>query len=213
MHSILSLLLVYAVFLGAMISPGPDLLISMRNALGYSARAGVFTALGIMIGNSIHISYCLAGIGLLISKSVILFNIIKWAGAAYLIYIGLASLRSPGMSIDVNKVTENLHHKIKSDALAFRNGFVTNITNPKATMFFLALFSQMIDPSIPFGAQAALGAACVITSFFWFSGVALVMGHVRIRQAYSRASKWIDRIFGGFFIALGAKLAFARLAS
>lgn len=212
MEYLLGLTLVYIVFAGALISPGPDLLITMRNALGYSARAGIFTALGIATGLIIHMSYCIAGIGLLISQSIFLFNLIKWAGAGYLIYIGIHALRSKGMDTEELKaetITKDMHGKTKSDRKAFVNGFVTNILNPKATMFFLALFSQMLDPDLPLELAIAFCALCTLTAFSWFSTVSLVMAAKTVRQVYVSASKWIDRVFGSFFIALGLKLVLA----
>ncbi|MCB9990938.1 MAG: LysE family transporter [Rhodospirillales bacterium] len=210
MDQILGLLLVYAVFIGALASPGPDLLITMRNALGYSARAGVFTALGIAVALIIHMSYCVAGIGLVISQSIILFNLIKWLGAAYLIYIGVHALRSKGASLKAEEITGDLKTKVKTDKAAFISGFITNLFNPKATMFFLALFSQMIDPALPLSITVAFCAACIVTAFTWFSAVSFVLSVPVARRGYARASKWIDRVFGAFFVALGVKLAFAK---
>ncbi len=206
-HYLLGLTLVYIVFIGALMSPGPDLLITMRNALGYSARAGVYTAAGIAAALIIHMSYCIAGIGLLISQSILLFNLIKWIGAAYLIYIGVHALRSKGSDLKAETLTQDLQAKTKSDWQAFVNGFVTNVLNPKATMFFLALFSQMIDPDIPLSLMISFCAVCIVTAFLWFSAVSMVMAVPPVRRAYARASKWIDRVFGGFFVALGLKLA------
>ena len=90
------------------------------------------------------------------------------------------------------------------------NGFITNLFNPKATLLFLALFSQMIDPSIPLQYIVIFGAICMITSFLWFSGVSIIMGIQKIRRAYATASQNIDRVFGAIFIALGVKIALTR---
>lgn len=210
MEHFLGLALVYIVFLGALMSPGPDLLITMRNALGYSVRAGVFTALGIATALIIHMSYCVAGIGLLISQSILLFNLIKWVGAGYLIFIGVQALRSKGTELKSEEVTKDLQYKTKSDRQAFTNGFVTNVFNPKATMFFLALFSQMLDPDLSLSLTMAFCLLCIFTAATWFSLVSFVMAAKPARRAYERASKWIDRVFGGFFIGLGLKLALTK---
>ncbi|HEY8192018.1 MAG TPA: LysE family transporter, partial [Alphaproteobacteria bacterium] len=195
--------------LGALVSPGPDFLIVLRNALGYSARAGIYTAAGIAAGLLVHMAYCIAGIGLVISQSIVLFNIIKWVGAGYLVYVGIGALRSKGAGLQ--DMAMNDAAPVKSGRQAFFNGVVTNVFNPKATLFFLALFTQMIGPGTPFADQAILATAFVLTAFLWFSLVAAVMGIPRIRAGYARASKWIDRVFGAFFIALGAKLMLTRL--
>ena len=191
-------------------SPGPDLLVTMRNSLGYSTRAGVFTALGIAAGLIIHMGYCVAVIGLLISQSVILFNLVKWIGASYLVYIGFHALRSQGTGLHRDEILHDLHSREKADKQAFANGFVTNLFNPKATMFFLALFSQMIDPGLPLGVTTAFCALCIVTAFIWFSAVSFVLSTSHARRAYARASRWIDRVFGVFFIGLALKLALAH---
>jgi RhtB (resistance to homoserine/threonine) family protein len=210
MQDLLSWALIYLVFVGVLVSPGLDFLMVMRNSIGFSRRAGVFTSLGIMVGNSIHMAYCLAGIGLLIIQSPFLFNAMKWVGAGYLIYMGISAMRSKG--IDPEKIKEaNLVKGIKShsktDRRAFTDGLVCNLCNPKATMFWLALFSQMVDPSTPVAEQIIFCLFMNINIIAWFSFVAFVMDVRAVRRLYGSASIWIDRVFGGFFIALGTKLA------
>ncbi|MEL6137565.1 MAG: LysE family translocator [Cyanobacteria bacterium J06628_6] len=85
-------LTVFAVGLVAVVTPGPDFALTLRSALAYSRRAGVFTAVGIGLGNTVHATYSLVGIGALISQSILLFNALKLLGAAYLIYLGIKSL-------------------------------------------------------------------------------------------------------------------------
>lgn len=207
MQTILSLSLAYIVFIGAMVSPGPDLLMVMRHSLGHHTKAGVLTAAGIALGNIVHAGYCIGGIALLISQSAVLFNLIKWLGAGYLVYVGIQSLRSKGM--DLSRVGEDAG-SIESRK-AFQSGLITNLSNPKAIMFFMALYTQMIGPDVPLPFQLIFAAVSIATAFSWFSLVAFLMGRGGVRRAYSRASKWIDRIFGGFFIVLGAKLAFVKM--
>lgn len=213
MMDLLPILFVYTLFLGAMMAPGPDFFIVVRNALGYSARAGIMTAVGIALALIIHVTYCIAGIGLLISNSIIAFTIIKYAGAAYLFYLGVQSMRSSGADAEKfseQSLTKDIRKTEKSDRSAFLNGFVTNLLNPKATLFFVALFSQSLDPETPLSHMMLLGFMCIITSALWFSGVAIFMATPAIRKAYGKASKWIDRVFGALFVALAAKLALAR---
>jgi len=210
MDSIASLFVVYFIFFCALISPGPDFLIVLRNTLGGSVKAGVLTALGVALGLAVHISYCLAGIAVLISQSIMLFNAIKWIGAAYLVYIGWQAIRSKGMSAEA--LPGAVAPSEKTMFQAFANGFITNLFNPKATLLFLAMFTQMISPSTPIMAQFAFGVACIVTAFVWFSVLAAVMGLPPLRRLYVRASKWVDRTCGVFFMALGVRLALARVS-
>jgi len=88
---------IFAVSLVAVVTPGPDFALTLRNSLAYSRRAGLYTAVGVGAGNLVHATYSLIGIGAVISKSILLFNILKWVGAAYLIYVGIKSLKARRM--------------------------------------------------------------------------------------------------------------------
>jgi RhtB (resistance to homoserine/threonine) family protein len=204
-----SLFLIFAVFCVAVISPGPDFFITLRNAMRHGTKAGVLTALGIASGAAVHMSYCIAGIGLLIARSILLFDTVKWIGAAYLFYIGVQSLRSKGMQDHAGEA--ETARPVLGSFGAFRSGFVTNLFNPKATMFFLALFSQMLKPDTPALAMATLVASCLAMVFLWFSAVSAIVTAPPLRLAYMRASKWIDRTAGVLFVGLGVKLAATRL--
>ena len=198
-----------AVFSIAVISPGPDFVIAVRNSVIYSKRAGVFTALGFGLGVLVHVTYTIFGISAIIAKSILLFNIIKWAGAAYLIYIGFHALRSKGMGQKIveNATAEISPHAPLSDIKALRSGFLTNLLNPKATLFFLAIFSQIINPATPFIWQAIYGLTCAVMVALWFSLVSLVLNQGAVRTLFLRATKWIDRVCGALLIALGVKVA------
>lgn len=196
------------VFTVALASPGPDFVMAVRNSVMGSRKAGIFTAIGFGLGVAIHVAYCLAGLALVISQSVMLFNIIKWIGAAYLFYVGWQALKSKGY-------TPPEEGAVAAPAMtpvqALRSGFITNLFNPKATLFFLALFTQILSPDIAMGAKIVYGLTCIVMTMIWFSIVATVLTTPKIRAAFLRASKWIDRVCGGLFVALGIKLAVTRL--
>lgn len=201
-------LMISSIILMAVISPGPDLVVTLRNAVMYSRRAGIMTALGIALGVGIHVSYCIIGVAALIAHSPALFSVIKYCGAAYLIYIGIKALRSKG--------TEQLETGDASTATvfgasrAFRSGFLTNLLNPKATLFFFALFTQVIDPQTPVSIQVLYGLTAVLTSALWFSIVAFWLTDSRIKGGFLRFSKLIDRATGGLLVALGIRLALLK---
>lgn len=201
-------LLLVAVFFVALISPGPDFVMAVRNSVLHSRKAGIFTALGFALGVVVHVTYCLAGLAFLISQSVVVFNVIKVVGALYLFYVGYQALRSkgfaPGEAGDDPKVT-------MSPMAALSSGFITNLFNPKATLFFLALFTQILDPQIGLTEKILYGLTCVVMTFLWFSVVATVLTTPKVKAAFLRFSKWIDRGCGVVFIGLGLKLAVTRL--
>jgi RhtB (resistance to homoserine/threonine) family protein len=186
------------------ITPGPNMAIVIRNSLIHSRSAGVYTAGGLAFGNLIHITYCLIGIGLLISKSILLFNIVKWLGAGYLIYLGIKSLRAqPQPSF----TQENIRPSF-TGLSALRTGFLTDLLNPKATLFFLALFTQIIRPGTPLLAQIVYGITIVVLEFGCFAILAAIIGHHTVRLRVEAVSHWVERVTGIVLIALGVRVAF-----
>ncbi len=204
----LNWLLLVGVFAVALASPGPDFVMAVRNSVLYSRRAGIMTAIGFGLGVAIHVAYCLGGLAIIIAKSVMLFTILKFIGAGYLFYVGYKALKSKGFEGEVDAENKQL---VMSDYMALRSGFITNLFNPKATMFFLALFTQVMNPNVGFAIQFVYGVTCILMTTIWFSIVATVLTTPAIRQRFLRMSKWLDRVCGGIFIALGLKLAFARI--
>src|SRR5688572_27895122 len=149
----------------AAMAPGPDFFIVSRNALRYGRKTGIATALGIAIGIFIHIGYSLIGIGLVIANSIVAFNVIRLLGAAYLIYLGLSAILSKRKKI---KITETQAAHPISSKKAFSIGFLTNILNPKAALFFVGLFSQVIDPNTPSLVQFLMGSQIAVIALVWF---------------------------------------------
>ena len=195
------------VHLLAVISPGPDFAMVTRNSLIYSRKSGVYTSAGLALGIMVHVTYCLLGIGILISQSILLFNIIKFIGAAYLIYIGYKSLRTQPQGTTAEDI--QVSEKTLSAKASIRAGFLTNVLNPKATLFMLALFTQVIDPNTPKSIESLYGTEMVIVTFIWFSLVSIFFSNKLIRTRITRYQHYIERLTGGVLIALGIKVALA----
>jgi RhtB (resistance to homoserine/threonine) family protein len=199
------LLTVAVVHLLAVMSPGPDFVIVTKNSLSYSRKIGIFTSLGVALGIIVHVTYSLLGIGFLISQSVVLFTIIKLLGAGYLVWIGIKALRSKPSSADENQIVTK--EKNMTVLGAIRNGFFVNVLNPKATLFFLALFTQVINPSTPKSIQLVYGIEMVTATFVWFTVVAYFFSHSKLKIKIKKISHYIDRVTGLALIALGVKVA------
>jgi threonine/homoserine/homoserine lactone efflux protein len=150
------------------------------------------------------VSYSLLGIGLLISQSIVLFNTIKYAGATYLLFIGWKALTHK--STETKDVGISQQQDI-SPFMALRIGFLTNVLNPKVSLFFLALFTQVVTPGTSIFMQAAYGLYMSIATFVWFSGIASVLSVSTIRRGFLRVQSGAERIMGGLLILLGLKVA------
>lgn len=186
-------------------SPGPDFIMALRNSLTYSRKTGIYTAIGFGIGIGVHVLYCVFGLAFLIQSSPLIFNIIKFLGVAYLSYIGVMSIVSKSLNIDIGKQ----HHLADISALkAIRMGFLTNVLNPKATLFFLSLFTFVIGPNVPTLIALILGILMMINTAIWFSLVAVFFTQSKIRALFNRYQKVFNIIFGILLIAIAIKIAF-----
>lgn len=193
----------------AVASPGPDFAIVVRESVAFGRRAGIFTALGVGTGIFVHVAYSLLGIGLIVSQSIVLFNALKWLAAAYLLYIGIKALRAK--PADPARAELSLEQAARSPRAAFVTGFVTNGLNPKATLFFLSLFTVVIDPHTPLTVQAGYGLYLALATALWFCLVAMLFSQPRVRAGFTRLGHWFDRLMGAVLIGLGVKLAFSEL--
>jgi RhtB (resistance to homoserine/threonine) family protein len=202
------LIAVVTITLLAVISPGPDFAMVSRNSLLLSRRAGVLTACGIGSGVLIHVSYTLIGVGVLIQQSLWLFTLLKAVGAAYLIYLGISMLRHAGTSV---AASSSATPTAVSDFAALKTGFLTNVLNPKTTIFIVSLFMQVVNPQTPLGVQIGYGLFIALAHILWFSAVALLFSAPGINARLLRLRKGIDRAFGGLLIAFGALLAMAGI--
>ncbi len=188
----------------ALISPGPDFIVACRNALTYSRKTGIWTAVWFWLGIAVHIFYSLAGLALIISQSILVFNVIKYLWAGYLMYIGIKSIFSKSSTIDLG---ENNKKDDISYLAAIKMWFLTNVLNPKATLFFLSLFTMVISPETPRFIMGILWAIMIINTMLWFSLVAIFLSQQRIRWMFERFQSPFNKTLGGLLVALWIKVA------
>lgn len=193
----------------AVASPGPDFAIVLRQSLAHGRRTAVWTSLGIGAGITVHITYALLGIGLLLKGSVTAFHVLKYTGAAYLAWIGVQSLRTKPR--DPATLALGAEVAPPADRSAFVLGFLTNVLNPKATMFFLALFPVAVSPTTPKLVQAGYGVWIILYTAAWFCFVSVVFTRPEVRGRFLRHGHWIDRALGVLFLGFAASLAVASV--
>ncbi len=191
----------------AVASPGADFAVVVKNTLRSGRTTGMLTAIGIGSGISVHLVYTLLGIALLLSQSPLIFNIIKIIGAIYLLWIAWQAFHSKA-----KKAAEHheKHYQI-GRWQAFRQGFLTNVFNPKVTVFFLVLFTNIVDPQTPLWLQSLYGLWLVLYTMFWFVMVAWVFSRQLVLAWYESHGHYIDWGMGLFltFIALKLVLDFS----
>ncbi|MBD8492417.1 LysE family transporter [Pseudomonas syringae] len=201
-------LTVALIHLLAVASPGPDFAVVVRESVTHGRKAGTWAALGVGSAIFVHVGYSLLGIGIIVSQSIVLFNALKWAAAAYLLYIGIKALRARPASAAPDDLKAPAAER--SARGAYVSGFVTNGLNPKATLFFLSLFTVVIDPHTPLLVQGGYGVYLAIATALWFCLVARLFSQARVRAGFARMGHWFDRAMGAVLVALGVKLAFTQ---
>jgi len=201
-----------AIFFFAIVSPGADLAMVMRQAMVHGRKQAIITSFGVGTSLMFHVTYTLLGLALIISQSIYLFNIVKWLGVAYLIYIGIKALRAGKTELPSAAEGEVRAKSGQTGLKAFTLGFAANALNPKPVFFFLSIFSTVVHAHTPVAIKFGYGLVMASCLILWFVGVSLFMTTPRMRAAFQRASQWIDRTSGVVFIALGIKLATEKAA-
>ncbi|MFO1305191.1 MAG: LysE family translocator [Burkholderiales bacterium] len=188
------------------LAPGQDTLYILGRSLGQGRRIGVASALGVSAGTLVHTFAAALGLSAIVAASESAFVAIKVAGAIYLLYLGIRALITPASLLDLDTTSRD------GARVAFRQGLVTNVLNPKVGLFFLAFLPQFVSAGAPHAAYGflALGLTFVATCTVW--ALILAAAAARVRHAFERhgrARAWLTRAMGGVFLYLGARLAFA----
>jgi RhtB (resistance to homoserine/threonine) family protein len=199
-----SFLTIAFVYTLAVISPGPDFAIVLQNSMTYHRRIAVYTPLGISVGIFIHTSYCILGLAIIITQSVWLFNLIKFFGALYLIYVGVNAMLS---SADSHKIVKKEEKNDIKKYKAFIQGLFCNVFNPKATLFILGIFAFVVKPDTPFYIQWLYAFEVFIITFLWFSCVVIIVSHPSIKNKIFSIQSLFTKTLGVVLILLGIKLA------
>ena len=190
---------------GALISltPGAGAINTMANSLGSGWTRSIWGILGQQLALVAHIAVVAAGVGVLVAGSPVLFNVIRYAGAAYLVFLGVRQFRSRASGGEVGPAVREPAWSM------FRRGLLVNLTNPKAVVFFLAFAPQFIRPEQPLLPQYTVFAATVVAidvvvMWFFFAAAARGLGRLTRRESGQRT---VNRVFGGLFVGVGGLLA------
>ncbi len=191
----------------AVISPGSDFAIVTKNTVSYGKHAGYATALGIALSTWVHTFYCLVGIALIISRSPMLFHAIKYLGIAYLLYIGITTFKS---KFTAKSATAD---KIDKTALfaSFKQGLLSNITNPKTTLFYLSLFTMVINKSTPLPMQIIYGLIICLLHLCWFCALSYLISHPIIKTKFDKNINLINKCIGIILVLIAIKILFTAI--
>ncbi|HEF4759404.1 TPA: LysE family translocator [Pseudomonas putida] len=190
----------------AVVAPGPDFAVTIRQSVRFGRWVGICTALGIGAGISLHVLYTLLGVGTLMHTTPWLLTVAKVIGGAYILYLGISLMRSKPKSVIEGE--KNVDEPTGEQTLlkAFTTGFLTNATNPKATLFFLAIFTTLISATTPLEIQVLYGLWMCFVNASWFVIVALFFSSNKVRLLFLRMGHWFERAMGVILILFAGRL-------
>jgi threonine/homoserine/homoserine lactone efflux protein len=188
----------------AVASPGPDFAVVLKQCVTSGTRSGIWTSLGVGAAILLHVTYCIFGVALLLTQSPLLFLAVRYLAAIYLLYLGVAAIKE-SMKIKSAEIEISSALEIKP-VQAFYLGFLTNGLNPKATLFFLSLFTVAISPATPTFVQAGYGLYLAVATFAWFTMLSVVLGREKFRSRILKLGVWFERIMGIILIFLAVQI-------
>ncbi|OCG06691.1 lysine transporter LysE [Gilliamella sp. wkB178] len=201
-----TLILVTTISCFGMISPGPDFFLILKNSLSYPRKLALMTCLGVIMAICVHMSYCVAGIAVLITTTPWLYNALRYAGAAYLIWLGIKALLAKESA--TTYVCKSMPQQLISTKTAFMQGFLCNLLNPKATLYFLAIFTQVLDASSSLTDKLLVALIIWFEAILWWPLVVFIFQTQAIQRRYFKIQFIIDKLLGVILITLGVKVAF-----
>lgn len=187
------------------LSPGSGAINTMSTSISHGYRGAAASIAGLQLGLGAHILLVGIGLGALFSRSLLAFEVLKWAGAAYLVWLGIQQWRAAG-AIDLNAVSLAMPRR-----RLFQRALLVNLTNPKSIVFLAALFPQFIIPHQPQAIQyLILGVTTIVVDVVVMIGYATLARRIGVWIKGPHQMKLLNRVFGGLFMAVGALLASAR---
>src|SRR5882762_8922229 len=194
MEAMSVLIPVFAVFIPALLLPGPDFVAVVRSSMTRGTTAGLLTTVGVSIGLAMYATLSLLGLSAVLVQYQWLTWLVRVLGGAYLVYLGIRLLRSKPAKID----DASAQGPLRGNALLF--GFFVTLTNPKAIVLFASVFATAVTASTPHWLMALMIGLVVASSLSWYSIVSLFMSSAPVMRRFEHARHWIERVAGASFI-------------
>ena len=200
MDAIGTLVAVFAVFIPALILPGPDFVGVVRSSLTRGTAAGLLTTLGVTVGLGMYATLSLLGLSAVLVKYQWLTWAVRVLGGAYLVYLGIKLLRAKPAKMEDAAAQGPLRGN------AFLFGFFVTLTNPKAVVLFASVFATAVTASTPGWLMAVMIGLVMASSLTWYSIVALFMSSAPVMRRFENARHWIERVAGASFVLIGGRI-------
>ena len=203
-------LMVAMVHMIALASPGPDFFFVSQTAASRSRKEAMMGVIGITLGVAVWAAVALMGLHLILQKMAWLHQIITVGGGLYLCWMGWQLLKSARSKKQDGGAETDVAVALPTRGRTFMRGLLTNLSNPKAVVYFGSVFSMFVGDSVSGGERSAIFLLIVIETLAWFSLVAMVFALPKMRRGYQRLAKWIDGFAGALFAGFGIHLIISR---
>ena len=200
MDPILTLVTIFAIFIPALMLPGPDFVAVVRSSMSHGARAGLMTTLGVSLGLLMYATLSLVGLATILVEYQWLTWTVRIAGGAYLAYLGIRLLLAKPETLEI----EAGETPKAGNALLF--GFLVTLTNPKAIVLFASVFATAVTDATPVWLMGLIIAIVFMSSLIWYTVVSLFMSSTPVMKRFKNAKHWIERAAGVCFIGIGGKI-------
>jgi threonine/homoserine/homoserine lactone efflux protein len=191
---------VFAVFIPALLLPGPDFVAVVRSSMTRSTTAGLLTTIGVSTGPAFYSTLSLLGLSAVLVQYQWLTWVVRVLGGAYLVYLGIKLLRSKPATMD----DEAARSPVRGSALVF--GFLVTLTNPKAIVLFASVFATAVTGSTPIWLMVLMIGLVTASSLVWYSIVSLFMSSAPVMRRFQHARHWIERVAGASFVLIGGRI-------
>jgi RhtB (resistance to homoserine/threonine) family protein len=206
MESIPYWALFFSAALAINLSPGPDLIYILSKTIAGGRKIGIASSLGVCSGAMVHVFAAALGLSAILATSAIAFSLVKYAGAAYLIYLGIRALRSKGTTFDKLDATA----KETTPWQAFKQGAMVDILNPKVAIFFMAFLPQFVRSELGHTSLQIVILGSLVIAVAIVVEISIVLAAAQTTEFFRNNRKfsiWLDRILGSVLIGLGLRLA------
>jgi threonine/homoserine/homoserine lactone efflux protein len=187
--------------LGAL-SPGPAFVLISQQTLLLNRTVGFMTLFGVILATTVHIAYCLYGLSFVAEQSAFIFHVIQYFGALYLFYLGWHAMQKKKKI----EIPASEQYSLSTYQTAFKRGFFVNILNPENPLFFISIFSQILDPQMPFKIKMVFACELITISFCCLSCFIFLFSTTLCNTLASRWQLGFQRCLGGILIFLGLRL-------
>lgn len=190
----------------AVASPGPDFVLVSRQCLRYGRQVALWTSFGIAVGILFHVGLSLTGLSILLQNQPDFFWYLKIVASIYIGYLGIISLFSRG----ANNLIDNSVFEVGNELKSITTGFLTNILNPKALIFFITVFTLVINKDTGIVFKALLGIYMSVATFIWFAFVSILLTNQVAATRFKKAIPWIEKVTGFLLLMIALQILFQQ---